>query len=103
MPFPAREAARLVADAMFTDEPLPGVGSESWRVLWKAARDYSVSEAYVGRDYPVTALEGDAGACVLCQQPLLDDAAARMIRFQKFIDDTLDVVATKAEAAVAGA
>ena len=40
---------------------------------------------------------------MLCQQPLLDDAAARMIRFQKFIDDTLDVAAIKAEEAVADA
>ena len=99
----AREAARLAAEAMFTDEPLRVWESESWRELWKAARDYSVSEAYVGRDYPVTALEEGSAACVLCQQPLLDDAAARMIRFQKFIDDTLDVAAIKAEEAVADA
>lgn len=99
----ARQAAKLSAGALFTDEPLPGVGSESWRALWAAARDYSVSEAYVSADFPVASSEGGSAACVLCQQPLLPDGAARMLRFQKYMDDTLDAVATKAEQAVADA
>ncbi|WP_133365514.1 AAA family ATPase [Qipengyuania sediminis] len=99
----ARQAAQLAAGALFTDEPLTGVGSESWRALWEAARDYSVKEAYDGLDYPVVEVEDGHPACVLCQQPLLADAAARMLRFQKYMDDTLDVAATKAEKAVADA
>ncbi len=98
-----REAAQLAAGALFTHEPLSGVGSDSWRALWEAARDYSVAEAYVGFDYPVVAAEMGDPACVLCQQPLLLDAQARMLRFQKHMDDTLDVAATKAEKAVADA
>lgn len=47
--------------------------------------------------------EAGPAACVLCQQPLLPDGAARMQRFQKYIDDTLDVAATKAEKAVTDA
>lgn len=96
----ARQTAQLSASALFTDEPLPGVGSESWRALWAAARDYSVSEAYAGADFPVTSREPGPPACVLCQQPLLPDAGARLQRFQKYMDDTLDVAATKAEKAV---
>ena len=99
----ARQAAEVAAVALFTDEPLPGVGSESWRALWAAARDYSVSEAYADQDFPVTVVENGEAACVLCQQPLHAEGAARMQRFQKYIDDTLDVAATKAEAAVADA
>jgi energy-coupling factor transporter ATP-binding protein EcfA2 len=96
----AREAAQLAAGELFTDEPLEGVGSESWRALWEAARDYSVKEAYVGLDYPVVAMDDGKAACVMCQQPLQPDAAARMQRFQKYMDDTLDVGATKAEKVV---
>lgn len=96
----ARQTAQLSASTLFTDEPLPGVGSESWRALWAAARDYSVSEAYAGADFPVTSREPGPPECVLCQQPLLPDAGARLRRFQKYMDDTLDVAATKAEKVV---
>lgn len=99
----ARQAAALAASELFTDEPLTGVSSDSWRALWAAARDYSVKEAYPGRDFPVIAVDGADAACVLCQQPLLADGVARMKRFQKYMDDTLDTAATKAEQAVADA
>lgn len=99
----ARQAAQLSATELFTNEPLPGVGSETWRALWAAARDYSVSEAYVDAEFPVTSSEAGPAACVLCQQPLLPDGAARMQRFKRYMDDTLDVAATKAEMAVADA
>ncbi|TAX55346.1 hypothetical protein ELI01_08945 [Rhizobium leguminosarum] len=96
----ARKVAALAASELFTDEPLSGVGSESWRALWTAAREYSINDAYTGRDFPVTAIEEGDAACVLCHQPLLSDGAARMQRFQKYMDDALDIAATKAEAAV---
>jgi len=96
----ARKAATILAEALFTDEPLPGVGSDSWRALWAAARDYSVSEAYVGRAFPVVTVEEGEPACVLCQQPLKPDGSARMQRFQKYIDDKLDAEAIKLEKVV---
>jgi energy-coupling factor transporter ATP-binding protein EcfA2 len=99
----ARDAAKIAAGALFDDEPLDGVGSESWRALWAAARDYSVSTAYVGRDFPVVMDGGHPAACVLCQQPLLADGAERMQRFQAYMDDTLDSAASQAEQAVADA
>ncbi len=34
----SRQAAELAAGELFTDEPLPGIGSDSWRALWAAAR-----------------------------------------------------------------
>lgn len=99
----ARQTAQLSASALFTDEPLPGVGSESWRALWAAARDYSVSDAYGSAEFPVTRSEAGPANCVLCQQPLLPEGTARLQRFQKYMDDTLGVAATKAEQAVTDA
>ena len=99
----ARQTAQLSAGELFTDEPLPGVGSESWRAPWTAAREYSVREAYVDAEFPVNSREDGQAECVLCQQPILADGAARMARFQRYMDDMLDVAATKAEEAVAHA
>ncbi len=99
----AREAAKLVAGALFDDEPLAGVSSESWRKLWRAARDYSVTEAYPEKAFPVLPADAAGADCVLCQQPLLPDGVARMQRFQAYMDDTLDTAATTAEQAVVDA
>ena len=96
----ARETAKLAAGALFDDEPLAGVSSESWRKLWRAARDYSIAEAYSEQAFPVLPTDTSDAACVLCQQPLLPDGAGRMQRFQAYMDDTLDTAATKAEQAV---
>ena len=85
---------------MFTDEPITGVGSDTWRTLWAAARDYSLKEAYLGKEFPVLTIDTEVAVCVLCQQPLLPDGAARMQRFQKYMADTLDTVANKAEKSV---
>lgn len=99
----ARGAAKIAAGPLFADEPLDGVGSESWRALWAAARDYSVSIAYAEQDFPVISDGDTPAACVLCQQPLLSDGAARMQRFQAYMDDTLDNLASQAEQAVVDA
>ncbi|MCB1469122.1 MAG: AAA family ATPase [Rhizobiaceae bacterium] len=78
------EAARLASQDLSRDEPLDGVGSESWRKLWEAARAYSVQEAYPEQDFPVS---GDDARCVLCQQEVGQDAAARLRRFEAFVQD----------------
>ena len=80
-----RAAADLAATNSFDGEPLPGVGSETWRTLWNAAREFSLAEAYHTREFPVT--DGDA-ACVLCQQPLSETAKDRFDRFSQFMTDT---------------
>ena len=99
----AREAAKLAAGSLFDDVPLDGVGGESWRALWVAARDFSVTEAYPGQEFPVVGTDAEAAACVLCQQPLLPEGADRMTRFQRYMDDTLDRAASLAERSVAEA
>jgi len=96
----ARQTAELAANKLFANEPLQGVRSESWRNLWMAARDYSISEAYPGQEFPVTMADKGMATCVLCQQPLLADGAARMQRFQKYMGEALELAAGEAEQAV---
>lgn len=96
----AREAATLAATALFTDDPIPGIGSATWRNMWQAARDFSVVEAYKDLEFPVTTVGGAPASCVLCQQPLESVAADRMLRFQAYMDDKLGTAATAAEQAV---
>jgi hypothetical protein len=91
-----REAALVAATADFNDE-LPGVGSETWRALWQAARNYSAAEAYHGEDFPVT---HDSARCPLCQQKLSPDARSRLDRFDKYMRDTTERDASAAEDAV---
>ena len=76
------EAAKLASKEAFEDEPLNGIGSETWQELWKVARRFSESEAYPEKPFPVT--EGDA-ACVLCHQSLSPEAAKRFNRFEDFV------------------
>jgi energy-coupling factor transporter ATP-binding protein EcfA2 len=92
----ARQAAEIAATDAF-NEALP-VGGETWRALWLAARSYSVAEAYHDQDFPVT---HDGAYCPLCQQPLSDQAADRLRRFNRFVTDTTQAEAVRAEAVVA--
>ncbi len=99
----ARTAAGLQASELFASEPLVGVGSETWRRLWLAARDYSIAEAYPERTYPVVSTAAEIASCVLCHQPLQVGASERMSRFQAFVSGALAVAAGDAESLVARA
>lgn len=74
---------------------LEGVGSETWRALWEAARRYSVEEAYVGDEFPKI----EDAKCVLCHQDLDTDAKTRMQDFDTFVKSTVEDDATTAERA----
>ena len=94
----ARNAATIAAANTFEDVPLDGVGSDTWRLLWQSARNYSVAEAYPAQDFPVTT----GGAhCVLCQQTLDDPARERLGRFEQYMTDTTERDARSAEASFA--
>ncbi len=90
----ARTAARAAATKAFESEPLKGVGSDTWRRLWEAAREYSNREAYPASEFPNT---GDGARCVLCQQELGENARGRMNRFEQFVQERLETTAQKAE------
>ncbi|HEX2897783.1 MAG TPA: hypothetical protein VHP63_07020, partial [candidate division Zixibacteria bacterium] len=78
----AKVAAEIVAKKTFETEPLSGIGSESWRQLFESAKRFSEQEAYVEKPFPVT---GTEAYCVLCQQPLAEEASNRLSRFWEFI------------------
>lgn len=78
-----RKAALLASNEAFTNEPVKGVGTEPWKVLWEAARDYSIKMAYPEQEFPLV-IEADA-RCVLCHQVLDEDAKDRFLRFEAFV------------------
>ena len=80
----AQTASLAASGLLFSDDPLPDIGSDSWRALWEAARAYSQTGAYPERAFPVT---GDEARCVLCQQELGPTAADRLNRFEAFVKD----------------
>jgi recombinational DNA repair ATPase RecF len=59
---------------------LPGTGGEVWRELFDAARKFAV-ESHPDKAFPDLGAEAP---CPLCQQPL-GEGAARMLRFEAFI------------------
>lgn len=81
-------------------EALPGVGGETWRVLWEAARRFSEDHAYVAQQFPVSA--GDS-RCVLCLQRLGESGSGVLTRLDQFVKDDIQVrreEAQKKEAAL---
>ena len=80
----ARSAAAAASANLFVDEPLPNIGSDVWKALWEAARDYSRASAYPDHPFPKT---GTGAHCVLCQQPLSEEASKRLSSFEAFVQD----------------
>lgn len=72
----------ILAGKKFKETPglLPGTGGEVWKALFDAARAYSV-ESHPGKTFPHLGLES---ACPLCQKPLEQDGAARLVAFEEF-------------------
>jgi len=80
----ASKAALLASTEAFTIDPLPGTGTEPWRILFDAAKAFSEQSAYQGKTFPVSE---DGSLCVWCQQPLSPEASDRLARFQTFVTD----------------
>jgi energy-coupling factor transporter ATP-binding protein EcfA2 len=89
-----RAAAAVASAADFADQPVAGVGTETWRALWESARAYSQTAAYPNREFPASN-QGDA--CVLCQQDLTQEAQGRLARFDTFMRDDTQSRALRAE------
>jgi energy-coupling factor transporter ATP-binding protein EcfA2 len=90
-----RAAANAASQTSFSDEPLAGVGSATWRAMWRAAEQYAQAEPYPEQEFPVTT---DGAFCVLCQQPLEADGRERLRRFHQFVHDDIATRASGAEA-----
>ena len=81
-------------------EPLKGVGSDEWRILYDAAREYSTKHAYPSEVFPNVA---PGSKCVFCQQEILEDGSARLRRFKAFMESTVTSEYTEAKAALQSA
>lgn len=89
-----RRIASEDAKRVFSNISLDGVGENTWKELWKQARNYSESLAYKNIKFPNT----DPGSlCVLCQQELSPIAKLRLQSFEAFIIGELEKNAKQAE------
>lgn len=79
--------ARKLRELAFPTELLPGTGTESWALMWEAARSFSHEHAYPSEPYPVVR---EGASCVLCQQQLDDDAGERVTQFERFVASTAE-------------
>lgn len=74
-------AEKAAAQALRSGEYLiEGTGDSGWKNLFQAAVDFAAAHHHPS---PTAASPGET--CVLCQQPLNDDSAARLRRFGEYI------------------
>jgi len=92
-----RRASDEDAKQVFEKAPLAGIGSESWRLLWEAARRYSEEHAYKAVAFPNLA---SGARCVLCQQELDQASRDRFVSFENFVRGELQRLASEAEQAL---
>ena len=81
----AQAASNAARTAAFEEEAVDGIGNDSWKMLWAAARRFSEEHAYPEGVFPVTADIDGPALCVLCNQPLEPPAVERLKRFDEFI------------------
>lgn len=89
-----RNAADQDAKLVFQKAPIKGIGSESWKLLWDAARKFSEGIAYPSEKFPNI---GDDAVCVLCQRELTNESRDRFTSFESFVKNELQSQVTKAE------
>ena len=88
-----KTAADAAAEKVFSGSQLEGIGSDVWKELWEAARNYSVSTAYKETEYPHVS---EGSRCVLCHQTLPQEAKDRLISFENFVKGEMQKAATDA-------
>lgn len=88
-----KTAADTAAEKVFSGSELEGIGSDIWKELWEAARNFSVLAAYKESEYPNVS---DDSRCVLCHQPLSKEARTRLISFESFVKGEMQKAATDA-------
>jgi len=81
------DLAAATSAAQFNGEPVQPVGSQTWLALLKAAIAFN-EEAYPDKGFPLQTADA---LCVLCQQPLADDARVRLTRFYAFVTSDTEV------------
>ena len=95
----AKAAAELAATAFkATPGQLAGTGGEDWKALFEAARTFA-GVSHPGHEFPGLPAEA---ACPLCQNTLGAEGAARLLRFDAFIQAAAEKAAKDAREAAAG-
>lgn len=89
-----RQIAIEGATKVLNSASLDGVGTDTWRALWEAARRYSEEMAYPASTFPNTA---DGAKCVLCQQQLLVEAQQRLSEFEGYVKGEIEATTRAAE------
>lgn len=92
--YTAKEASKLASQKSFQSEPLNGVTTDPWKIMYEAARAFSQQHAYPGESFPVTK---DGARCVLCFQELTPEAANRLKQFEQFVTDRTEKVLKAAQ------
>lgn len=77
----ARAAATAIADGLFDGSVVPNLGNDAWRQMLTHARQFAL-DAFPAADPPALAA---ADVCVLCHQPLKEEAKARLAKFDEYI------------------
>ncbi|MHB8869728.1 MAG: AAA family ATPase [Thermoleophilia bacterium] len=88
---------KLAAEASaiaFGEEPVQGVGTDQWKLMFQYARAFSTEAAYPNEEFPFV---GEDAKCVLCHQALAKDAKLRMARFAEFVGNKAQENARTAE------
>lgn len=91
----AEKAADIAAALDLKSEFLPAGTSNEWRLLYEAAREYSVKIAYPGEEFA-----SQDSRCVLCQRPLDEETRFRFERFAAFMSNTTQLKLKEAQRAI---
>lgn len=97
----AENAEKAAAEALRAGEKLlSGTGDQAWKLLFEAARRYSVEAAYPQEIFPQF-VEGKV--CPLCQENMSESAINRLKRFDRYIQKDVaksaDIAREKVETA----
>ncbi len=88
-----KEIADNAAKVLSGNE-VDGVGTDLWKSLWNAAKEYSLHEAYKDTKFPNVS---EVARCVLCHQPLSSDAKVRFKLFNDYVEGQVEREAVTAE------
>lgn len=89
----ANTVAKVAMDAAFGHFPVGGLSDETWKALWKAASEFASKGAIPHQQFPPE----KGHLCILCQQPIGDEAAVRLSSFQAFLRDKTQADAVSAD------
>jgi len=83
----AEAAESKAADTLRAgEELLPETGAQTWKILFEAARRYSIEAAYPGEKFPPST---EGKVCPLCQNELGRTGTQRLSRFDEYIKNDI--------------